>query len=417
MYKPAWICTGTRLLSPNNRLILVGMGAGDNNEYPNLAAFAAILGGSKPTSTVPRLTAPSNPYNALAALARNTTVENPWASLFAPAPAPTPSLIPLIAPPPPTPLPRAIAAAPLAAPTLRWAYVTRRFDQLIDAIGITEDEINDGMKKAMRVVDSLNRAYWNVSSETEHAFLLGSWDKQTRVRPFSDIDVLFVLPWSKYSRFEAHVGNRQSNLLQDVKNNLGITYSRTEIWGDRHVVAAEVDGVEIEVVPAFSFDSGDFAGKFLVCDTKDGGRYKLADPAAERQVLDRANTTYNGNARQLLRLMKKWQIETGAKIKSFQLERLVIEFLGSYPHSKQDRFWYDWMVRDCFRFLVGRASGYVQMPGTEEWIALGDEWLSAAKLALLNATVACNHEDANQEREAGRAWQRIFGTAAPVTVS
>ena len=113
------ICTGIWLLSPNNRLILVGMGAGDNNEYPNLAAFAAILGGSKPTSTVPRLTEPPNPYNALAALAGNTTAKNPWASLFASAPAPTPSLIPLIAPPPPTLLARAIAAAPLAAPTLR----------------------------------------------------------------------------------------------------------------------------------------------------------------------------------------------------------------------------------------------------------------------------------------------------------
>jgi hypothetical protein len=389
------------------------MGAGDSNEYPNLAAIAAILGGSKPTSSVPGLTAPSNAYNALAGLSLNTAAENPWASLL--APAPTPSLVPLIAPP--TPLARAIAAAPLAAPTTRWAYVTRRFDQLIEAIGITEDEINDGMKKAMRVVGSLNRAYWNVSSETDHAFLLGSWDKRTRVRPFSDIDVLFVMPWSEYSRFEAHVGNRQSNLLQDVKNNLGITYSRTEIWGDRHVVAAEVDGVEIEVVPAFCFDSGDLSGKFLVCDTKEGGRYKLADPAAESRVLIQADTTYNGNARQLLRLMKKWQIETRAKIKSFQLERLVIEFLGSYPYSKQNRFWYDWMVRDFFRFLIGRANGYVQMPGTNEWIALGDEWLSSAKLALLNATVACNHEDANHEREAGRAWQQIFGTVAPVTVS
>ncbi len=218
------------------------MGAGDYNEYPNLAAIAAILGGSKPTNLVPGLTAPSNAYNALAGLSLNTAADSPWASLL--APAPTPSLVPRIAPPP-TPLARTVAATPLA-PATRWAYVTRRFDQLIEAIGIREDEINDGMKKAVRVVGSLNRAYWNVSSETDNAFLLGSWDKQTRVRPFSDIDVLFVMPWSEYSRFDAHVGNQQSNLLQDVKDSLGVTYSRTEIWGDRHVVAVEVDGVEIE---------------------------------------------------------------------------------------------------------------------------------------------------------------------------
>jgi len=389
------------------------MGAGDYNEYPNLAAIAAMLGGSKPTSSVPRLPAPSNAYNALAGLSLNTAADNPWASLL----APTPSLVPRITPPPPTPLTRAIAVASFAPPAIRWVYVTRRFDQLIDAIGIREDEINDGMKKAMRVVGSLNRAYWNVSSETDNAFLMGSWDKQTRVRPFSDIDVLFVMPWSEYSRFEGHVGNQQSNLLQDVKGSLEVTYSRTEIWGDRHVVAAEVDGVEIEVAPAFRFDSGDFRGQFLICDTKDGGRYKLADPAAEWRVLNQADETNNGNARQLLRLMKKWQIETGAKIKSFQLERLVIEFLDSYPYSKENRFWYDWMVRDFFRFLVGRANGFVQMPGTNEWITLGEEWLSAARLALLNASVACIHEQANKEREAGKAWQLIFGTAVPVTVS
>ncbi len=96
---------------------------------------------------------------------------------------------------------------------------------------------------------------------------------------------------------------------------------------------------------------------------------------------------------------------------------MVIEFLGWYPYGKNDRFWYDWMVRDFFRFLVGRANGFVQMPGTNELIGLGSEWLSAATLALFNATVACNHEYANNEREAGKTWQLIFGTAVPVMVS
>ena len=46
------------------------------------------------------------------------------------------------------------------------------------------------------------------------------------------------------------------------------------------------------------------------------------------------------------------------------------------------------------------------MPGTEEWIALGDEWLSAAKLALLNATVACNHEG----RQSGAGGRKSLAT-------
>ncbi len=368
------------------RPILILMGAGDNSERSPYSALAAILGSAQSSS--PAAWVPSA-FPALAGIQ-----------------------------PTPAPIQPQAALAPKTPPAhIGWVHLIRRFDLLIDAIGITEEEMSDGMKKAMRVVGSLNRAYWNVSSQTDHAFLLGSWAKQTRVRPFSDIDILFVLPWSEYHRFNKHIGNQQSNLLQDLKASLGVTYSRTEIWGDRHVVAAEVDGVEIEVVPAFSFEGGPNDGQFWVCDTKDGGRYKLADPSAELRALEQADGTYNGNARRLLRLMKKWKVYTGAPIKSFQLERLVMEFLPSYQYSKQNRFYYDWLVRDFFAFLISRADGWAQMPGTNEWIPFGSEWLAHARTAFANATSAASHEYANNDRAAGTSWQEIFGTAAPVTVS
>jgi hypothetical protein len=62
------------------------------------------------------------------------------------------------------------------------------------------------------------------------------------------------------------------------------TYPRTEIVGDRHVVIVEVDGVTIEVAPAILLQDG----RYWVCDTKENGRYKLADPAAELAALNAA---------------------------------------------------------------------------------------------------------------------------------
>jgi hypothetical protein len=192
-----------------------------------------------------------------------------------------------------------------------------------------------------------------------------------------------------------------------------VTYPRTDIRGDGQVVVVAVDGVTIEIVPAFLLTDG----RYWICDTNNDGRYKLADPAAELQALETANGAFNGNARQLTRLLKKWQIENQVAIKAFQLERLALDFLKGWLHNTRDRFWYDWMMRDFFLYMIGRANGLVQMPGTGEWISLGDDWLGAAKTAYRNTLSACAFEQANLEVLAGENWQEIFGSAAPARVS
>jgi|ERR1700730_1687083 len=276
------------------------MSNGENDEW--LRAVTGILGSPTQSSTVPTLS-PPNPsgpvYSALASL--GSTQPNPWAGLFSSS---LTSTVPSGLTPPPSSgmLLAAIAAAPIyqalaATPApQQWIYVTRRFDQLIDAIGIRQDEIDDGTKKLGRVIASLNRCYWEHSSETLNAILVGSWAKQTRVRPFSDIDVMFVLPWNVYSRFEKRIGNKQSQLLQELRTNLRVTYPRTDIRSDGQVVIVTVDGVTIEVVPAFRFDDG----RLMISDTNDDGRYKWADPAAELQALEKADAAYNKNPRHSL---------------------------------------------------------------------------------------------------------------------
>lgn len=367
---------------------------------------------SSPTerSSVPR----SATYRALAGL--RSTEPNPWASIVAPLANPI-SRANLLAPVPLSNLPSLIPAyqapTPVAAKP-KWIYVTRRFDQLIDAIGIRQDEIDDGAKKLGRLIASLNRCYYpGEPSETANSVIIGSWAKRTRVRPFSDIDVLFILPYEDYLRFENRGGNKQSQILTEMRTNLkNSTYPRTEIVGDRHVVIVEVDGVTIEVAPAFLLTDG----RYWVCDTKDNGSYKLADPAAELQALELA-TPPNDNARQLTRMIKRWQLHSDVSIKTFQLERLAINFMAQWPHSQCDRFWYDWMIRDFFLYMISRADSFVRMPGTGEWIFLGATWLTAANLAYKNAQAACAYEQANLETLAGDSWQEIFGRVVPVSVS
>jgi hypothetical protein len=307
------------------------------------------------------------------------------------------------------------ASVPIVAPTLvyQWAFVRRRFSQLLGNLAITEWQREDGETKQAGIRACLNRHYWGDNSETANSLLIGSWGKLTRGRPSRDVDVLFLLPPAVYHRFQQRSGNRQAQLLQEVKSVLSVTYSQTVIRGDGQVVIVPFKTTPVEIAPGFRCDDG----SIIVCDTNNGGRYKTSTAEAESRELAASDTTWHGNTRALARLMKRWQRERNVPLKSFQLERLAIEFLNIWSFSHHDVFWYDWMVRDFLAYLMRCANGILYMSGTNEVIALGDEWLSRAETAYRHAVTACEYEYGNCQALAGGEWQEIFGSAVPVLVS
>lgn len=297
-----------------------------------------------------------------------------------------------------------------AAYTPMWIYVRRRFQMLLSNLQLTTDQVADGETKHRGVVASLNRAYWNQSDETANRLLIGSWGKYTRVRPPRDIDVLFILPVEVYHRFQERTGNRQSQLLQEVREVLAATYPATNIRGDGQVVVVPFNTYQIEVAPAFHRQGGGF----LVCDANDGGRYKHADPLAEIAALDWADRRYNGNVRKLARILKQWQRYCDVPIKSFQLEALVMEMLATKSYGGADEFWFDWLVRDFFAHMIVRANGSFTLPVTGELIMFGNDWLSRAESAYARALKACEYERDNYGTLAGEEWQKIFGAEVPL---
>jgi hypothetical protein len=102
-------------------------------------------------------------------------------------------------------------------------------------------------------------------------------------------------------------------------------------------------------------------------------------------------------------------------LKSFVLERLALHFLAQWSYSYHDVFWYDWMIRDFFEWLLQFVNGNLTMPLTREVIPLGKEWQVRAQRAHANAVSACEHEYGNRGRLAGEDWQKIFGVEIPVT--
>jgi hypothetical protein len=138
-------------------------------------------------------------------------------------------------------------SAPTQLPTVtQWQYVRRRFARLLDNITISPTQREDGERKQAGVRACLNRHYWGTASETGNSMLIGSWGKNTRGHPSRDVDVLFLLPPEVYYRFQERAGNRQSQLLQEVKNVLSYTYSQTTMRGDGQVVSIPFNTIPIE---------------------------------------------------------------------------------------------------------------------------------------------------------------------------
>lgn len=301
---------------------------------------------------------------------------------------------------------------PQPALPYKWYYVTPRFSRFLSNLAVSDKHREAGLKKFNNVVASLNRRYYDHSSETENGIVIGSWGKFTQINPPRDVDALFLLPDHLYHRFQLRVGNRQSQLLQEVKEALLVTNSRTEMRADRHVVVVPFDAVMVEV--AVGFRCAD--GSIIVCDSKGNGQYVTSTALAEAAELNVYDRAWNGNTRALIRMIKCWQDNCNVPLKSFMIERLAIAFLAQWEHRLEGTFYYDWMVRDFFCYLLSLANGgWVKMPDGEI-VPLGADWVSRAQTAYRNALSACDNEYGNWPHLAGADWQNIFGSKMPAGV-
>lgn len=292
-----------------------------------------------------------------------------------------------------------------------WVAVRQRFRQFHADLLLTDDQVRDGTTKQFGVRQSLERAYYNQSTEAPPGLIVGSWGKRTAVRPPTDVDIFFPLPLEVYHRVESYAGNKQSTLLQEVKGHLQQTYPQTDMRGDGQVVTVNFNTIAVEIVPVFNYDD---AGRFYMPDTNDGGRWKIVDPRAELYQIERLDRSKNGNVRAVAQMAKVWKRFCNVPIKSYQLEQLVVEFLTSYQYAENNYYWYDWFFRDFFIFLCGKANSYIIIPGTGEVVNLGDAWLSRAQTARDRAALACTYEYNDLVGTAGDEWQKIFGNRIPI---
>jgi hypothetical protein len=263
------------------------------------------------------------------------------------------------------------------------------------------------------ITQRLNTDFWNTESDAAHSLYVGSYGRNTAVEGFSDLDMIFQLPYSVYQKYDAYATNGQSALLQAVKTSIEKTYSTTSIRADGQVIIVPFkDGISFEVVPGFT--NGDESYTFP--DANDGGSWKTTNPRPEIAAIRTRNNDTNGNLVRLCRMMRAWKRTWSVPLGGLLVDTFAYQFIDKWAHKDKSYLYYDFMARDFFEWVAGQPEDkdVWRAPGSGQYV-YGADFRYKAKRCYNVAREAIDHETADPKREwsAKQKWGEIFGTSFP----
>lgn len=269
--------------------------------------------------------------------------------------------------------------------------------------------LEDKETRLKRITKKLNKTYYNGNdSEVEHFQLVGSLGRHTAINGVSDVDAAFILPWEVYEQFNKRSGNKQSQLLQDVKSSLLELSPRTNIRGDGQVVVLGYTDYEVELLPCFEKDDG----SFLYPDSNKGGRWRTTNPLPEITASEIKMDETKGHFRNVCNLVRAWKNQQGFKIGGLLIDTLVHKFFNENTKYNECEFSeYPQLLKDVFYFLkeLNKDQEYWLALGSKQYVYNKDgKFVGKAKNAY-NKIKDTN----NDSIEMYTKMQELFGTKFP----
>lgn len=190
-------------------------------------------------------------------------------------------------------------------------------------------------RRYKRITKRLNSDFWYSESETAHSMYVGSYGRGTAIKGISDLDIIFILPYDVYAKYNAYTCNGQSALLQSVKHSIEITYAVTKIRGDGQVIQVPFDeGITFEVVPAFVNEND----SFTFPDANSGGCWRVTNPKPEIAEIKSRNQKCNGNLIALCKMMRAWKNHWSVPIGGLLVDTLAYQFIDTWQYKDKSFF-------------------------------------------------------------------------------
>ncbi|MCR4857659.1 MAG: hypothetical protein K5890_05620 [Bacteroidales bacterium] len=287
--------------------------------------------------------------------------------------------------------------------------ISDKFSAFCSNLRMSNNTVSNVRTRYHSITKRLNKDFRNIDNDYLNSLYVGSYGRGTAIH-VSDIDMLYILPWEYYSKYNSYVSNVQSALLQAVKESIQQTYPVTYMSGDGQVVKVWFsDGVEFEVVPCFEYSDG---SGFCYPDTHDGGSWKTTNPKPEINTINTWNNITNKNLRRLCRMIRAWKDNCNVSMGGLLIDTFAYRFLKDWEHYDKSYFYYDWMTRDFFKYLSEQndEQSYWIAVGSGQFIYPKGKFTAKAKTAYNNALIAIEKEDKGYSYTANDYWRAIYGT-------
>ncbi len=239
-------------------------------------------------------------------------------------------------------------------------------------------------------------------------FLTGSYRRSTMIAPLKDADVdVFVVLDASYFKQDG-----QAWLLDKVKTTLKKTYPTTpKISRNGQAVTITFTDFTVDVVPAFNRQGGGY----LIGDSVNA-RWIATDPKKHVDIWSAANATHQGNLVPLIKMLKGWNRQNGALLRSFYLEAVILGILNNVTindFSSGARFVFD-KAQQTVRSATYDPSGYggnlADYLNTQQKI---NDVVSRLESAYNRAVEAENLDKQGKTSQAVDKWRLIFGEYFP----
>lgn len=281
------------------------------------------------------------------------------------------------------------------------------FKEFLSNIKITGEDADDISYRYGRITKTLNQEFRDNESKTANSLQVGSYGRYSGINGISDLDMIFILPSSKWDDYNIQGG--QSKLLQDAKSAVAKTYPNSEIKVDRCVVTIKFANSHIDVQPVFEIEDEDY--KYP--DTYGDGMWKITKPRKEMDAMVEFADNKNKNLRRLCKMARAWKNKHGVCMGGLLIDTLAYNFLKStnvYDDSSYAS--YEEMCRDFFKYLYDQPKSQSEYGalGSKQRVKVKKPFKGKAKKAhdlILEAI------EASSDKKKHNKWRDVFGKDFP----
>jgi hypothetical protein len=287
--------------------------------------------------------------------------------------------------------------------------VSNWFEEFNKNIRMSTETVNNISYRYKRITKQLNKDFYNSESELTHSLYVGSYGRGTDIVT-SDIDMIFQLPYSTYTQYNAYTSNGQSALLQAVKTSIEKTYKSSMKADGQVIVISFTDNITFELVPAF-LNNDD---SFTFPDSNNGGSWKTTNPKPEIKEIREKNILWNKNLKRLCRMIRAWKYNCNVPIGGLLIDTLAYKFMTNYAYRDKSYLYYDFISRDFFKYLSEQNSeqNYWLSPGSNQYVWRKGNFEYKAKQAY-NLSLEAITKEKDYPYTAKSKWREIYGTKFP----